>query len=318
MATRTARRKTVEKVERYSDLSENLFLKYYNKYKYQINNAKDLSENTPESLKLLKIMKINIGEGNMKDLFASLALFHNFEKYGKTDFYIKDDSLYEFLLNTDLKTVKIEDEVIYNNITEFTNLEETKDDIYVFNFIIHSKKLKHSIACQIRLYEDPDGNKAQGLTFAFDKYTKNWDLYSDKWSHEDNLKSQKAIISNIENGKNEDYSTLKNYNMLKIALNFLHYIHAFGEFVKEGAPDDAIFFNKNKTNFCIEKNPVVERITNEFSKHYMSPHLRRGHFRYLDNQYYKNKRGQTVYVKPTFIKGTAKTLIGNKINGTVN
>ena len=41
----------------------------------------------------------------------------------------------------------------------------------------------------------------------------------------------------------------------------------------------------------------------------VSPHLRRGHFRMLSSDYFKNKQGQIVFVKSSFVKGNAKTVI---------
>lgn len=44
----------------------------------------------------------------------------------------------------------------------------------------------------------------------------------------------------------------------------------------------------------------------------VSPHLRSGHFRYLGSEYFSKKRGRTIFVKSSFVKGHAKTIISEK------
>ena len=51
----------------------------------------------------------------------------------------------------------------------------------------------------------------------------------------------------------------------------------------------------------IGRSPVMEHE----EKQARSPHWRRGHFRVLQSEKYTHKRGQTVFVKGTFVRGTA-------------
>lgn len=40
----------------------------------------------------------------------------------------------------------------------------------------------------------------------------------------------------------------------------------------------------------------------------VTPHYRIGHFRLLSSERYVNKQGQTVFVRPCFVKGVAETV----------
>ena len=44
---------------------------------------------------------------------------------------------------------------------------------------------------------------------------------------------------------------------------------------------------------------------------FITPHLRRGHFRRLESDFYKKKKGKIIFVRSTFVKGKAKTVLDN-------
>lgn len=87
------------------------------------------------------------------------------------------------------------------------------------------------------------------------------------------------------------------------------YINCFPETVKDGVPEDLKHPSQHKSN-----NPVTIGIAKpvraEKGEH-ASPcgHFRRGHFRTLRDKRYTKKRGQTVFVRETFVKGKAVTVL---------
>ena len=50
--------------------------------------------------------------------------------------------------------------------------------------------------------------------------------------------------------------------------------------------------------------PVVE----EGQKGAKRPHMRKGYFKCLTSEFYKNKRGQIIFVRETMVKGKTKTV----------
>ena len=38
------------------------------------------------------------------------------------------------------------------------------------------------------------------------------------------------------------------------------------------------------------------------------PHMRRGYFKCLSSDFYKNKRGQIIFIRETMVKGKSKTV----------
>ena len=52
-----------------------------------------------------------------------------------------------------------------------------------------------------------------------------------------------------------------------------------------------------------------------FKNYELSPHLRRGHWRTFTSDYYTNKKGETIWIDPTFIKGEAYTVIEGNNKG---
>jgi hypothetical protein len=95
--------------------------------------------------------------------------------------------------------------------------------------------------------------------------------------------------------------------IIRIVLNMLFYMDAFPDKILDSPPDecvDKLNCNNSKT---ITMSDEIRDYLHENRD--VSPHLRRGHFRYLASDFYKNKKGQTIFVKSSFVKGQAKTII---------
>ena len=77
----------------------------------------------------------------------------------------------------------------------------------------------------------------------------------------------------------------------------------FPDCVKEGTPEEI------KNEYCRKvfiSEKVLEAQSNE--NKIIRPHFRRGYFKRLSSDFYKNKKGQIVFVHETIVNGVAKTL----------
>lgn len=93
----------------------------------------------------------------------------------------------------------------------------------------------------------------------------------------------------------------------RIVLNLLMYMDAFPECVRDGCP--TLHSKGNRpVDYAKSWRIGASDAIRETYRNGTSPHMRRGHFRLLTSDRFKKKRGQTVYVKPTMVSGSAKTV----------
>lgn len=91
-----------------------------------------------------------------------------------------------------------------------------------------------------------------------------------------------------------------------VVLNTFLYMDAFPDCVKDGPPPVRMPAGEQvRMSRIITKSPEIEGCFG----HDVSPHLRRGHYRFLKAERFKKKRYQTVWVRPTMIKGTAEHVV---------
>lgn len=95
--------------------------------------------------------------------------------------------------------------------------------------------------------------------------------------------------------------------IIRIVLNMLFYMDAFPDKILDSPPDECIDKLNCNNSKTITMSDEIRDYLHENRD--ISPHLRRGHFRYLASDFYKNKKGQTIFVKSSFVKGHAKTII---------
>jgi hypothetical protein len=105
-------------------------------------------------------------------------------------------------------------------------------------------------------------------------------------------------------------------NTFNIAANILFYISAFPECVKPGVPKgvrvDSPVINRNVTVRISDKIVTCEKSKDG---RVVTPHFRRGHFRYLASDFYTKMRGKYVFIESTIVKGRdAETVIGSEKN----
>lgn len=108
----------------------------------------------------------------------------------------------------------------------------------------------------------------------------------------------------IKNKSDEtSVSIIKDFTL---AVNLIAYMKCFPECVKEGVPD------VNNSNTYRYKDRSVQLGTSDkvYSpvKGAMRPHFRRGHFKLLSSEFYKNKRGELIWVKETMVNSKSKVV----------
>ena len=329
MATRTARRKTVEKVDTYSkiDLKRqkpyiDLYLKSLKEYRlcgYNKNESIVLSRQEVEKC-FIKFYK-NIYNYSFEALenrathFTNILIdFYTFREDKNINYYfIQDNSLIDFFQSLDFKDLDV-NSVFFNNPEMIKNekIRSVVDDNFKevgfctsSVFVLNTKKLKHSLIIRMQYGFFNNGDVDY---FSIDGLYGNG-LIPFSITSENN-------VSDILDGKYDEDNELVYF--YKILLGFFCYITTFNDSVVDGAPHDAVIVNHNQKSITLKTNEIVIRVNEAMKKHSVSPHLRRGHFRMLTSDYYKKKKGKLIFIEPTFIKGTAKTLIENTINGTVN
>ena len=93
----------------------------------------------------------------------------------------------------------------------------------------------------------------------------------------------------------------------KLFIGLAMYIGCFPEVVKDGPPEDL----KHPSNHAYRLQKTISISRSVVSGNSASPtaHFRRGHFRCLKSDKFKNKRFHVVFVRETFVNGNAKTVL---------
>lgn len=90
----------------------------------------------------------------------------------------------------------------------------------------------------------------------------------------------------------------------RIFFNLCMYMSAFPECVIDGAPPIKINGSRDRST-TVKASKAIKDVYRDG----VSPHMRRGHFRFLKSERYTTKRNQAIYVKPTMVKGRASTVV---------
>lgn len=109
-------------------------------------------------------------------------------------------------------------------------------------------------------------------------------------------------------------SELNRHDGTRTCMNFLMYMSAFPECVRDGVPSNMVKGDRGKTlnsRTVGISDSIVERTVRGADGRVVTPHFRQGFFRYLGSDYFKKKRGQTVFVPATMVRGRAMTADGS-------
>ncbi len=106
----------------------------------------------------------------------------------------------------------------------------------------------------------------------------------------------------------------------QVAVNSMFYLKAFPDCLEPGVPQNMVKDDRNKTaNNLVLKTAeeIVEKCERDKSGRIITPHFRSGSFHYLKSDYYKNKKGQTVWWSPSMVKGRASVMKDNKTHDSL-
>lgn len=209
-------------------------------------------------------------------------------------FYVFDKSVVDFIKNTDLKDKEISQmhSVAHDIVKEYEN----------HGFVVHMAGEDQSILYTFGphgvIYKDETmspGETREGLSVFHKRYCRNElaDIGFTVITPEDGIVGGKIV--NSEEGSEE----------WRIFFNLCLYMSAFPEYVLDGAPPIKVHGSR--------ENSTTIRASRQMKEVYrdgVSPHMRRGHFRFLKSERYNKKRFQAIYVKPTMVGGHANTVVG--------
>ena len=96
------------------------------------------------------------------------------------------------------------------------------------------------------------------------------------------------------------------YNLL---VNLLTYLDVYSDRLYDGLPDNL----SNRGSYMnIGKPSTITKHDDFICDKKGIAHIRSGHFKLLSSDYFVNKKGSMIYIKPTFVNGRIKTLSNNK------
>ena len=112
-------------------------------------------------------------------------------------------------------------------------------------------------------------------------------------------------ISSIdfENKTSVVYSDQKIYDISHFAVKIIAYISCFPDCLTDGAPHGIKTENNHR---LATSEKVVDAMESEGG--IVNPHFRRGYFKRLESDFYKNKKGQIIFVHETVVNAQSKVL----------
>lgn len=246
-------------------------------------------------------------QGKQLTAYDKMAIAGNYEMFAMEmqgnciHYFIDDEYLRDFLLNTEIKDfsfyknlggmcIKYDGAIGYSvtdrmTEEEYQNAKEYENNYFVF--CLHFKNETDAPRYML-MFNNKNGFL---LGTKFDSSTN--DRECDSLPLEDK-KHAKEIVKLSEN--------------LRIGINFLFYIQAFPEVVRNGIPKGY------KTEQMQGKRQTVSLSRKIYvdSERTVTPHFRKGHFRYLGSEWYKEKRGKTIFIDATVVNSkNNKTVGGN-------
>ena len=213
-------------------------------------------------------------------------------------FFIESKKLYDFLSEQEVKNVDVSidfcEKFVEKPYIQASDIYDVQDGTYKLIqkdsefksvcIVIHHKYVNRpSFVYLIKWYEQ-DGEKRLGSFYV-----------------EDEEGPYRLYTNDVEERKNP---------LARLFYNTLFYIEAFPDCVVDGTIEEKHAFDR----FYKAKNRMKLATHESLVSHdSVTPHFRRGYFKRLDSKFFKNKRGQVIFVRSTFVKGKAVTVMDDGI-----
>ena len=193
---------------------------------------------------------------------------------GITRYYIKDESLFDFFKNTEVKKKEVEsifNSDLFKDMNNRFSVGGVIGKEQAYTIVVQDSTTEYGVMHVVTVLTDD-----MNYTFCIEYF----DVKKDK---------EKAWVFNL-------------------AVNFLFYISAFPDCVKEGVPNGVK--NNPKAKVLSTSDKIVSHTTVEHG--FVRPHFRSGYFRHLNSDYFVNCKGQVRFIASTMVKGKAKTVISKQ------
>jgi len=224
-------------------------------------------------------------ENSVLDIYM-FQLIQMFVLEDNKNYYISSKELTKMLEETDIKISEPDIKVMFD--PKFSILT---DEAWSKIFVIHAKGMDNSTF--VHLFYDTE-NDYIGITVASGK-------------EEGMFRVCPEQLKMINSGDIEGGSADKTGKIFRLVLNLLFYEKAFPEYILNKPPDEECDIKNKNNSKTIGMSKQIEDYLKENRD--VAPHLRRGHFRFLGSEHFTKKRGQFVFVKSSFVKGNAVTVV---------
>lgn len=179
------------------------------------------------------------------------------------------------------------------NFLEFLKTTEIRDTEVIKDYITENKKMvfEKCGSMNIALHTEEEG-------FVF-SYIQNED------------KTIVCVFGNNDDTWDFPLTVQPKSPYCKLAINLIYYMKAYPDKVLDGVPEDIVKNDRSKyqNSYHIKVADEIVEKTEVVDGRIVTPHFRSGHFRYLKSDYYKNKKGQVIFIAATMVKGKAKTVV---------
>ncbi len=223
-------------------------------------------------------------------IISGLELWREDSKGELLHIFFLDKQLKDFLETTSLSDLEGVKRFLYEKgrSRDIIHLySKTQSNHVVYQFALHLPYESEGYAFSLSLEED-------GSVELYYSLGENGGRMSDKFYLDVNKKS--------------DAISLTHSKMFRLAINTIAYMNCFPDCVADGVPKNLFERSEDLSskNFTVELSEKVRE--NENSPLSKIPHFRKGHFRFLQSDYFANKKGQIIFVTETMVKGKAKTV----------
>lgn len=215
----------------------------------------------------------------------SMYLWYSDAKKEMLHLYFMDKKLKDFLAN--LKLADIDGIIKYvNDNSLITNhLDKLETNYYTFGIHLPNEKQDNAYAFGL-------------MTNHLNEIVLTWSIGADKgWC---------PVVKYYELLKEDSQNAKEITRIFRLAINTIAYMEAFPECIVEGVPR-YVKEPRKDNNFIVNVSDKVLEYQKDDGK-MMRPHFRKGYYKRLSSDFYKNKKGQIIFVSETMVNGKAKTV----------